>query len=198
MLRPLAIAAMLALLLPSLAVAQQHDDKHAGPPHPAGAPHPPGPPPGGPPHPAFKPAFVPHPGGPPGPVGGLHPGPAFVPHPPGGPPGPIGGLRPGPGFVPHPGGPPGPRFSYRGRDMDRVHVHPFIYPQGYGYQRWAIGARLPPIFFSPDYYYADWASLGMDPPPPGYQWVRYGPDLLLVELDDGQVVDVVYDVFYDD
>jgi Nickel/cobalt transporter regulator len=197
MLRPLAIAAMLALLLPTFAVAQQHDDKHAGPPHPAGAPHPPGPPPGGPPHPAFKPAFVPHPGGPPGPVGGLHPGPAFVPHP-GGPPGPIGGLHPGPGFVPHPGGPPGPQFSYRGRNIERVHIHPFVYPQGYGYQRWAIGARLPPIFFSPDYYYADWASLGMDPPPPGYQWVRYGPDLLLVELDDGQVVDVVYDVFYDD
>ena len=62
-------------------------------------------------------------------------------------------------------------------------------------QRWAVGGRLPPIFYGRDYYYADWAALGLDPPPPGTQWVRYGPDLLLVELDTGQVVDVAYDVF---
>ena len=203
MLRSFAIAAMLALLLPTFAVAQKPDDKHAGPQHPPGGPHPPGPPPGGPSHPAFKPVIVP-PGPPPGPVGGLHPNPTFVPRPPGGPPGPIGGppgpiggLRPGPAFVPRPGGPPGPPIAYRGRNIERVQIRPFVYPQGYGYQRWAVGARLPPIFFTPDYYYADWSALGLDPPAPGYQWVRYGPDMLLVELDDGQVVDVVYDVFYE-
>jgi hypothetical protein len=32
--------------------------------------------------------------------------------------------------------------------------------------------------------------------PPDYQWVRYGPDLLLVDLTTGEVIDVVYDVFY--
>jgi hypothetical protein len=194
MLRSLAIVAVLALLLPTLAVAQQHDDKHGGHPPPGG--HPPGPPPGGQVHPAFKAVIVPK-GSPSGPVGGLQHNPAFIQHPPGGPPGPIGGLHPNPAFVPRPGGPPGPPITYRGHNIERVHVHPFIYPQGYGYQRWAIGARLPPIFFTPDYYYADWAALGLDPPPPGYQWVRYGPDMLLVELDDGQVVDVVYDVFYE-
>jgi Ni/Co efflux regulator RcnB len=29
----------------------------------------------------------------------------------------------------------------------------------------------------------------------GYQWVRYGPDLLLVDIATGQVVDVRYGVF---
>jgi Nickel/cobalt transporter regulator len=193
MLRSLAIAAMLALLLPGLAAAQQKDDKHGGHPPPG---HPSGPAPSGPVHPAFKSVIVPK-GSPTGPVGGLQHNPAFIQHPPGSPPGPIGGLHPGPAFGQHLGGPPGPPIAYRGRNIERVHVHPFVYPQGYGYQRWAIGARLPPIFFTPDYYYADWAALGLDPPPPGYQWVRYGPDMLLVELDDGQVVDVVYDVFYD-
>jgi Ni/Co efflux regulator RcnB len=105
----------------------------------------------------------------------------------------------GPEFA-HPGGPPpgGPRFTYRGRDFERVHIHPFFYPPGWAYRPWAIGAFLPPIFLTPDYYYADWAALGLDPPPPGDQWVRYGPDLLLVEMDNGQVLDVIYGAFYDD
>jgi Ni/Co efflux regulator RcnB len=96
----------------------------------------------------------------------------------------------------HPGGPPGAQFNFRGHNFNRVHGNPFVFPPGYGYQRWAIGAALPPIFYSQDYYYPDWAALGLDPPPPGCEWVRYGPDLLLVELDNGQVIDVAYDVFY--
>jgi Ni/Co efflux regulator RcnB len=93
--------------------------------------------------------------------------------------------------------PPGARFSYRGRDIERIHIRPFAYPPGFAYRRWEVGAALPPVFLARDYWYADWAALGMDPPPPGYEWVRYGPDLLLVNIDTGQVVDVAYDVFYD-
>jgi Ni/Co efflux regulator RcnB len=56
---------------------------------------------------------------------------------------------------------------------------------------------LPPIFFAPEYYYPDWATLGLDPPPPGAQWVRYGPDLLLVDLSTGSVLETVPGVFYE-
>jgi len=59
-----------------------------------------------------------------------------------------------------------------------------------------VGAILPPLFLAPAYYYADWATLGLDPPPPGFQWVRYGPDLLLVNVTTGAVADTVYGVFY--
>jgi hypothetical protein len=196
-LRGLAIAAMFGLATTTLALAQEHKDDHRGPPPKAGGgpppPHPAGPPPGGPPHPMLKPAFVPHPG-PPGPPGGP-PHPEFA-HPG---PGPGGPAFAHPEFA-HPGGPPpgGPRFTYRGHDFDRVHIHPFFYPPGWAYRQWAVGAFLPPLFLTPDYFYPDWQLLGLDPPPPGYQWVRYGPDLLLVELDNGQVVDVAYGVFYDD
>jgi hypothetical protein len=195
MLRLLAIAAMFALALPTLAAAEDEHHPPPGAPHPAVAPHPPGPPrpprppgppPGGPPRPG--PAFVPR-----GPVAGpIHPGPAFVPRPGGPPPG-------APGFAGRPGGPPpgGPRFSYHGHDFERVHLSPFIYPPGYGYRRWEIGAALPPLFFAREYYYPEWAALGLEPPPPGCAWVRYGPDLLLVQLDTGQVIDVAYGVFYD-
>ncbi len=210
MFRMFAIAAALALALPSLAAAQQKDEHKGGPPHPAahpgGPPHPPGPPHGpiaGPPHPPGPPhgpiAGPPHPPGPPhGPIAGPPhpPGPphgpiAGPPHPPGPPHGPIAGP-------PHPPGPPpgGPHLSYHGHPINRIHVNPFVYPSGWAYREWAIGAILPPLFLAREYWYADWAALGFPPPPPGDEWVRYGPDLLLVDVTTGQVIDVAYGVFY--
>ena len=115
-----------------------------------------------------------------------------------------GGPHPGAEFVrpgePHPRAefarPGGPQFFYRGRAFERVRSAPFVYPPGWGYQRWAIGAFVPPVFLVRDYWYPDWDLLGLPPPPPDYQWVRYGSDLLLVDLTSGEVVEVVYDVFY--
>jgi hypothetical protein len=153
MLRVLAIAAMFALAVPTLAIAQY--DEHHHPPPGKGPP----PPHGGPPPRAF--------------------------------------VHPGPGPGPHFGGPgPGRQFSWHGRFFNPVHLSPFVYPAGWGYRRWAIGVVLPPIFLASTYYYPDWAGLGLDPPPPGYQWVRYGPDLLLVDVNTGQITDVAYGVFY--
>jgi hypothetical protein len=111
-----------------------------------------------------------------------------------GPPGPAfrgGPVRGGPVV-----GPQGHLFSYRGRTIERIHVVPFLYPHGFGYRRWVVGGILPPVFLAPAYFYADWAGLGLAAPPPGYQWVRNGPDLLLVDVSTGQIVDTVYDVFY--
>ena len=122
---------------------------------------------------------------------GSHPGgppmarPAVVPHAPP----PAGPHGPGPG--PH-----GAQFVYHGHPFNRVHAAPFVYPAGWGYRRWGIGMVLPPLFLVPAYYYAEWAALGLAPPQPGFEWVRYGPDLLLVNVTTGQVVDVVYGAFY--
>ena len=60
----------------------------------------------------------------------------------------------------------------------------------------SAGAILPRIFLSNYYFYTSWYDLGFGPPPPGDAWVRYGPDLLLVNIRTGRVVDVVYGVFY--
>lgn len=125
-----------------------------------------------------------------GPRPGDRPGPGEFRGPrPGGPPG-AGEFR-----GPRPGGPPG-RFVYHGRPFSPVHIAPFAYPRGWAYRRWAIGAVLPPLFLAPAYYYSGWAALGLPPPQPGFQWVRYGPDLLLVDMATGQVVDTVYGAFY--
>lgn len=93
--------------------------------------------------------------------------------------------------------PPRPnQFYHQGRWSGRIRGPGYTYPRGWNYRRWAIGARLPPILFGPSYFYAGWAALGLAAPLPGYQWVRFGPDLLLVNVRTGEVEDVIYGAFY--
>ncbi|AYJ87981.1 hypothetical protein D3Y57_13365 [Sphingomonas paeninsulae] len=77
-----------------------------------------------------------------------------------------------------------------------IHGPSFSYPRGYRYRRWSVGLILPSLFLSSAYYYSNYASLGVGPPPPGYRWVRYGPDLLLVQHGSGRIADVIYGAFY--
>jgi hypothetical protein len=76
-----------------------------------------------------------------------------------------------------PGGPPGvhAQFVFRGRPYHPIH---FARP------------------LAPDYYYTDYADVGLPPPDPGFEWMQYGPDLLLVNISTGEIVDVAYGVFY--
>jgi Nickel/cobalt transporter regulator len=185
--------AVFSIALSGLAAAQ-HDEDHRGHPPPQQRPGG-GPPPGKP----FIPQHAPN--GPPAgaqvitPGVGPRPGGEFIR--PGGPPPGVEIVRPGEPrrgaeFV-HPGG---AQFVYRGQAFERVRSEPFVYPPGWGYRRWAVGAFLPPVFLVEDYWYSDWDLIGLPPPPPDYQWVHYGPDLLLVDLTTSEVIDVVYDVFY--
>jgi Ni/Co efflux regulator RcnB len=86
-------------------------------------------------------------------------------------------------------------FTYRGRSFRRFAAPRYRWPHGYGYRRYAVGGYLPRAFWSPDYYVTDYVSFGVEAPPPDFQWVRYGPDLLLIDEDTGEVSQTVYGVF---
>jgi Ni/Co efflux regulator RcnB len=88
------------------------------------------------------------------------------------------------------------QFHYHGHYMRRVHGPAFRYPHGWHYRRWTVGVTFPAIFLTPTYFYTGWAGLGLAPPAPGYAWVRFGPDLVLVNLSTHEVENVVYGVFY--
>jgi hypothetical protein len=142
---------------------------------------------GGRPNPGNGGGFRPNPGGGrpnPGNGGGFRPNP-----------GNGGGFRPGAGRPGYSGNWSGRRGAW-GWNGRRVRLGGWAWPSGYGYQRWVVGGILPAIFLSQAYYYSDYAQLGFEAPPWGYQWVRYGPDLLLVNISTGQVADVEYGVFY--
>lgn len=101
--------------------------------------------------------------------------------------------RPPPVAQPLP--PRGNQFWHRGRYYGRIRGPAFAYPPGWHYRRWTIGAQLPALFLGQAYVYPGWAALGLEAPPPGYAWVRFGPDLIEVNLITGEVEDVVYGVF---
>lgn len=88
------------------------------------------------------------------------------------------------------------RPGHRPSSYHRIRAPAFRYPRGYSYRHWRTGSILPRLFLSSIYYWTDWAALGLLPPPPGYVWVRFGPDLLLVNRYTGRIADVIYGAFY--
>lgn len=91
---------------------------------------------------------------------------------------------------------PNYRSGARSSNVQAVRAPEFRYPRGYNYRRWSVGLILPSIFLTNQYYYNGWATLGAYPPPRGFVWVRYGPDLLLVSRRTGRIRDVIYGAFY--
>ncbi|WP_334183546.1 RcnB family protein [Novosphingobium sp.] len=100
---------------------------------------------------------------------------------------PQGGYRPGQ---------PGANRAGRPGTFRPMRAPAYRYPRGYTYRRWSINMMLPAIFLSSSYLFQDYGMIGVGPPPAGYYWVRYGPDLLLVNRRSRRVVDVIYGAFY--
>jgi len=72
----------------------------------------------------------------------------------------------------------------------------YRYPSGWGYRRWGFGAYLPSVFFASDFFLGSYWNYGLPAPPPGYHWIRVGPDALLVRYGDGYILDAAYGIFY--
>jgi len=71
----------------------------------------------------------------------------------------------------------------------------YYYPRGHSRLSWSVGFQLPSAFYGSNYY-VDYRPYGLAPPPYGFRWIRADGDVLLVDLDTGEVVDVLYDFFY--
>jgi Ni/Co efflux regulator RcnB len=63
------------------------------------------------------------------------------------------------------------------------------------YHRYAAGERLPVALLVADYVINNWADYELAAPLDGFEWVRYGPDLPMVEQNTGDITDTVYGAF---
>ena len=75
------------------------------------------------------------------------------------------------------------------------HVGPYNAPRGFAYHRWSYGNVLPRVYWGQQYWLGDYWLFGLDVPPVGYEWVRYGPDAVLVDTSNGEVIQVIYGRF---
>lgn len=87
-------------------------------------------------------------------------------------------------------------FRHNYYSQRRFHWRPYVPPRGWYSHRWLFGEILPPIFWGRDYWISDFWQFGLPIPPAGYVWVRYGEDALLVDRNTGEILEVIYGVFY--
>jgi Ni/Co efflux regulator RcnB len=100
------------------------------------------------------------------------------------------------------GPPPNWQHWERGRfppvyaSSHRYRVDPYRRPYGFFVRSWAFGDFLPRGWYGPGYWIDDFYDYDLPWPPPGYHWVRVGPDVLLVDDYTGRIVQVVRDLFW--
>lgn len=75
------------------------------------------------------------------------------------------------------------------------HIGPYHRPPGWVARRWTYGEHLPRAFWAPAYHLVDYWLFALEVPPVGCEWVRYGNDALLINVSDGEVLQVEYGVF---
>ena len=90
-----------------------------------------------------------------------------------------------------------------GHGNDRGPERGWIQPEGHGPARahhdnglhrgWHKGDRLPAVYLAPRYYITDYRALRLEPPRPGYRWVRV-PDgrIVLVAIASGVIADILF------
>jgi Ni/Co efflux regulator RcnB len=89
-------------------------------------------------------------------------------------------------------------YAYNGHSYKRFQAARYNWAPGYRYSRFEIGHAFPRQYWIHDYYIDDYADYGFAPPPPGYEWVRFGPDVLLISLTTGLISQAVYGAFEED
>ena len=89
-----------------------------------------------------------------------------------------------------------PRHYEINQDAERsYHWQYYKQPPGWNYRRWVYGQTLPATFWGREYWLANYSEFGLTDPPYGYVWVRYGDDCILVGVETGDILSVVYGQF---
>lgn len=88
------------------------------------------------------------------------------------------------------------RYGQNYHSQQRYRGYAYRPPSGFYIRSWSYGDLLPRSWWSNQYQLNDWWSYGLPIPPIGYEYVRVGDDVLLVDMYSGRVVQVIRDVFW--
>ena len=86
--------------------------------------------------------------------------------------------------------------DHRRRHRSLFHLGFYFDPFGWGYRPYQLGWRLWPSYYSSNFWINDPWQYRLPYAPPGYRWIRYYDDAILVDTWDGRVVDVIYNFFW--
>ncbi|PEQ12916.1 hypothetical protein B2G71_08750 [Novosphingobium sp. PC22D] len=85
--------------------------------------------------------------------------------------------------------------DYRASHRNLYRRPAYVGPRGYVYRPVAVGYRFAPAYYADRYWVRNYAAYRLPPPRPGYRWVRYGNDVVMVAVKTGRV-SVVYRGFF--
>lgn len=88
------------------------------------------------------------------------------------------------------------RYPHSYQSQRRFRLGAYYPPSGFSLQLWNYGDYLPRAWYSDNYRLTDWWNYDLPMPPPGFDWVRVGPDALLIDTFTGEVVQVVRYLFW--
>lgn len=93
-----------------------------------------------------------------------------------------------------------PRYDwqrYRAERRSAFRLPRYYAPYGWdrGYRRFGIGMPLAPVLYAPRYWIYDPYAYRLPDAEEPYRWIRYYDDALLVDIEDGTVVDVIHGIF---
>lgn len=87
-------------------------------------------------------------------------------------------------------------WNWRNRHRSLFRLGLYLDPFGWGYQRYSIGWRMWPNYYHSSFWLNDPWQYRLPYAPPGYRWIRYYDDAILIDTWDGRVVDVIYNFFW--
>jgi hypothetical protein len=105
-------------------------------------------------------------------------------------------TRPSRPSHPRPQPRPLPQAYRRHLPRHRYRLGAYSRPGGYYFRQWNVGMVLPGFFRAQNYWLTAPRAYGLRTAPIGAQWVRVDDDAVLVSNSSGQVIDIVYGVFY--
>lgn len=88
--------------------------------------------------------------------------------------------------------------GYRASNRSAYRLPRYYAPYGWsgGYRRFSLGARLAPSLFARSYWIEDPYAYRLPEAYEPYSWVRYYNDALLIDVETGEVVDAINDIFW--
>lgn len=80
--------------------------------------------------------------------------------------------------------------DYRRANRNVYHRPAYVGPRGYAYRPIAVGHRFDRAYYGNRYWVNDYGRYRLPAPRAGHRWVRYGNDVVMVNMRNGRVVTV--------
>ena len=92
----------------------------------------------------------------------------------------------------------GRSYMFHGHRYGSFRAARFQWRHGWGYRAYGVGYAFPFAQWPSEYFISDYAFYGLDAPPPGFWWIRNGPDIVLVDSSNGLVSQTIPGAFDED